>query len=201
MREIEKRKLLVVEGKEDERFFAELLRCLQIEDIQILPVGGKSFIYTNLSALKTRRGFPQLLSLGIVRDADDNPSSAFQSVCGALEKAGLPVPEAPLITTETKPRVTVLVLPGKDCPGVLEDICLEAVKEDSAIPCVEEYFRCLGKKGITLPSPVAISKAKVHTFLSSKKDPEKRLGEAAEAGYWPWENSAFNIIKQFLQVL
>jgi hypothetical protein len=198
--EIEKGKLLIVEGIEDKVFFYKLLEYLQITTIQIFSIGGKGLIHNNLPYLALRPNFSQVLSIGIIRDADDNPSSAFASVCGALKKARLPVPEKPLIATRTEPKVNVMILPKPNSHGALEDLCLEAIKEDSAVPCVEGYFECLHKKGIIIPEG-AISKAKVHTFLSSKKDPEKRLGEAAEAGYWPLENPAFDLVKQFLQSL
>ncbi len=197
---IEKEKLLIVEGIDEKRLFAKLLSYLQIASIQIFPIGGKDAIHRNLPALKKASKFLEVLSLGIVRDADTNPSGAFQSVCGALKKAGLPVPDRQIIPTKSIPRVSVIILPKPDFPGALEDICLCAVKEDPAIPCVEEYFQCLAGKGIVIPEN-NISKAKVHTFLSSKEDPEKRLGEAAEAGYWPLEHPAFDLVKQFLQSL
>jgi hypothetical protein len=44
-----------------------------------------------------------------------------------------------------------------------------------------------------------MSKAKVHAFLASRYEPDKRLGEAAKAGYWPWDNEAFETVKSFLQ--
>ncbi|MFH1097596.1 MAG: DUF3226 domain-containing protein [Candidatus Desantisbacteria bacterium] len=207
MEERTQKKLLVVEGKDEEKFFGALLNHLKIIDIQISSRGGKTGINDCLLHLKTERGFNQLCSLGIVRDADTNPSSAFQSVCDALRKAGLPVPKAPLITTEGDLRVGVMILPEEDCPGALEDLCLKSVKEDLAILCVEGYFQCLNEKGIHVPTDepsavnVAISKAKVHAFLASRKNPEKRLGEAAHAGDWNLESSAFDNIKQFLQAL
>ncbi|MFH1859407.1 MAG: DUF3226 domain-containing protein [bacterium] len=207
MEEMEGKKLLIVEGVEDERFFSVLLKCLQIADIKILPVGGKFRIHDNLRHLALHCDFSKVISLGIIRDADDNPSGAFDSVCTALEKAKLPVPQAPLIITEGDLRVGVMILPGKDCSGALEDLCLESVKTDAVIPCVNGYFECLAEKGIHVPTDVAssanvaISKAKARVFLASRKDPEKRLGEAAEAGYWDLDSGVFDAIKQFLQAL
>lgn len=31
--------------------------------------------------------------------------------------------------------------------------------------------------------------------------PDKRLGEAALAGYWDWDSPAFDLLKQFLHQL
>ncbi|MEK7273940.1 MAG: DUF3226 domain-containing protein, partial [Candidatus Desantisbacteria bacterium] len=176
----------------------------QIEGIQIMPIGGKQKIREGIAALIKQPNFFNILSLGIIRDGDDNPSGAFASVCSALENAMLPVPKAPLIIADGDLRVSVMILPdGKRC-GALEDICLKSVEEDGAIPCVEKYFQCLAKKGIHVPTDkhsVAISKAKVHAFLASRKDPDKRLGEAAKANYWNLESPVFGLVKQFLQAL
>ncbi len=49
--------------------------------------------------------------------------------------------------------------------------------------------------------PKNISKARVHAWLSSQNEPDKRLAEAAEVGYWPWENPAFDLLKLFLKEL
>ena len=194
-------KILIVEGKEDEIMFSALLSSLQITDIKIKPIGGKQNIGKNLLDFVKARNFHSIRSLGIIRDADDNPSGAFASVCSALKNAGLPVPNAPLIIAgDDLRRVGVMILPGENRCGALEDTCLESVQKDMAIPCVDGYFQCLSEREIHLPTP-AISKARVHAFLASKKEPDKRLGEAARAGYWNFESHAFESVKQFLQAM
>jgi hypothetical protein len=65
------------------------------------------------------------------------------------------------------------------------------------MPYVERYFECLQEQG--LPWPRNRSKARVQTFLASRSEPGKRLGEAAQAGYWPWEDRAFEQVKDFLR--
>ncbi len=135
-----------------------------------------------------------------MRDADNNASAAFQSVCSALRQANLPVPPAVLQPAGTKPIVKVMIVPHGKTSGMLEDICLDTVSTDLAIPCVDSYFSCLSSlPGFTLPNN--ISKAKVHAFLSSRIEPDKRLGEAAEAGYWLFNNTACDSLKAFLSSL
>ncbi len=46
-----------------------------------------------------------------------------------------------------------------------------------------------------------MAKARVHAWLASQIEPDKRLGEAAKAGYWPWDSPGFDRLKQFLQAL
>lgn len=46
--------------------------------------------------------------------------------------------------------------------------------------------------------PYNMAKAKVHTFLASRIEPDKRLGEAAQAGYWPFNDPVFDPLKNFI---
>ena len=62
--------------------------------------------------------------------------------------------------------------------------------------CVEEYLECVKNNANREPNNVA--KAKLHAWLASKEKPDKRLGEAAEAGYWDWESAAFDGLKEFI---
>ncbi len=194
------RKILIVEGKEDQMFFSSFLNSIAISDIQVLPIGGKTLLPSNLRALKAEPNFVNVRVLAITRDADSNASSAFQSVCSALSNSNLPVPQNVLQPAGTNPTVRVMIVPHGKTSGMLEDICLDTVSTDPAISCVDSYFSCLSSiPGFTLPNNM--SKAKVHAFLSSRIEPDKRLGEAAEARYWPFNNTACDSLKAFLSSL
>ena len=41
------------------------------------------------------------------------------------------------------------------------------------------------------PSRTDLHKARAHAWLASRVEPDKRVGEAAQAGYWPWGADAF----------
>ena len=189
--------VLVVEGDEDRFFFEAFIKYLGLGQIQIVPIGGKTELRRNLGTLLLTSGHENMVSLGIVRDADLNSLAAFQSVCNALQAAGLTAPIRPLLTAGQSPRVTIMILPTEDIMGMLEDVCLKSVTEDPAVPCVEQYFQCL--QDHTVPLPKNMSKAKVQAFLASREEAGKRLGEAAHAGYWPFGNNAFGPMKDFLQ--
>jgi hypothetical protein len=197
--EIKKPNLLVVEGDEESYFFQAFIRRIGVSNIQIMPIGGKTKLRKNLKALIRTPKFSEVISLGIERDADDNPRAAFQSVCDALRYVNLPVPRKPLDPTGNQPRVTVLIIPSVNSCGMLEDICFQALAEDPAMSCIEQYFQCLRQNGLSLPNNMA--KAKIHAFLASRPEPGKRLGEAAEAGYFPWDAEAFNPLRDFIQFI
>ncbi len=197
--EIKQPNLLVVEGKEEQLFFEAFIRYMGLQSIQVMPIGGKQQLRSNLKALVNTHGFPTVASLGIVRDADSDPNAAFQSVRDALQAAGLSAPGSPLELVDGNPCVAVLILPGRGKPGMLEDLCLEAVMCDPAMKCVEQYLQCLPQQGI--PGPRNLSKAKVQAFLASREEAGKRLGEAAQAGYLPLGHKVFEEVRSFLRRL
>ena len=192
-------KLLLGEGVEEARFFKALLKTLGISHIQVEDYKGKSKLQDYLAAQPPRSGFSQLVSLAVTRDADADPAGAFQSVCSSLQNAGLPVPNGMGQRTQGPPAVSVLILPNNMSPGMLEDLCLEAVRADPAMPCVDEFFQCVLQRAKRQPS--IPPKAKVHAWLASQLDSDLRLAEAAEKGYWPWSSPVFHPLKQFLQSL
>ena len=98
--------------------------------------------------------------------------------------------------TGDAPEVTVMIMPGQGRRGALEDLCLEAVVDDPAMTCVDQFFECLQSESISHPKNTP--KAKVQTFLASRPHERLRLGEAAEKGYWPWDSEAFEEVKVFL---
>ena len=197
--EIKHPKLLIVEGKEDELFFSAFCHHLGLNDIQVLSIGGKTNLPSNLKALKKATNFSQVTALGIIRDADEDANAAFQSVCSALQHAGLPKPPKPMTPSSERPRVSVMILPDDQSPGALEDVCLKAIAGTPAMRCVDEFFRCLQRHH--LPPPKNLSKAKVLAYLTSLPEPDKRLGQSAQAGYWNWDHPAFSDLKDFLRSL
>ena len=189
--------VLVVEGHEDRFFFEAFINYLGLQKIQIFPIGGKTELRKHLSTLRITPGHENMVSLGVVRDADLNPASAFQSVCDALRGAGFSTPIRPLVTAGERPQVTIMILPAEDIKGMLEDVCLMSVTGDPAMHCVEQYFQCLQEREIPLPQNM--SKAKVEVFLASREIAGKRLGEAAQARYWPFADNAFDLMRHFLK--
>lgn len=192
-------KLLLVEGPDDYRFFTALVRHLEISDIQILSYRGKDKLRPYLGVLPSVSGFDFVTAIGVTRDADSHAGNTFTSVRDALTAAQLPAPREPLIATSSLPRVIVAIIPPGQSQGELEDLCLQSISGDPALPCVDRYFECLDASTDLMPRP--LSKAKVHTFLASRNIPNRRLGEAADAGDWPWVSSAFDELKLMISQL
>lgn len=198
--EIVSDKLLVVEGEDERHFFEALAAAIHVS-VQVLPVGGKTKIRENLKLLAISPGFEIVTALGIVRDADDDYAAAFQSVMTALQAAGLPAPAEPEVIVHDRPRTGVFIMPAKNTTGAIETICLDAVRDEAAFQCVEPFFDCLETHGVAHDGASVRAKARVHTYLASKPEPGKRLGEAAKAGYWPLGAAAFARVRDFLEKL
>ena len=193
-----KPKQLLVEGQDEERFFDALLNHLKIDDIEVKNYGGKHKLKSYLDVFVNVSSFDQVQSIGIVRDADDNAASAFQSVQDSLSKVNLAVSKEVLAPADDSlPKVTVFIMPGHAKSGALEDLCLSALKDDPATPCVAEFMQCVKQSVLKVPHNEA--KARMHVFLASRKDPELRIGEAAQRGYLPWSNAAFTQLIEFVR--
>jgi hypothetical protein len=199
---IKMKKLVAVEGNDEVRLINALSKSMNLNDIEVRPLLGVSDFPTKLKALVSTPGLSNVVSLGIIRDADEDSSAAFTSVCYALNKVGLSVPtnQLELIkNSDDGPSVAVIIVPLGAGRGMLEDVCMQSVVDDPAIECLNNYFICLEKKLSVFPKN--LSKAKVHAFLSSREESDLRLGEAAEKGYWPWSNQAFDCFKALLSSL
>jgi len=127
--DITKHKLLIVEGTDEQNFFKAFLRHLSLDDIQVMNMRGKSKIRAKLRALTLAPNFSDVTSLGIIRDADDDPSGAFQSVCDALRGAELVAPRRQLSFTRGNPKTGIMVLPQPGSKGMLEDVCLNSIND------------------------------------------------------------------------
>jgi hypothetical protein len=202
--QIVKPKLLVVEGRDEEMFFAAALRDhLGLTDLQIMPIGGKTLLTQNLMILVRDVNFSTVRSLGVLRDADltapgatrTSAAQAFQSVCGSLQHVGLPCPTAHGQFAAGPPRVGIFIVPNGVDDGMLETLCLMSVASLPEFPCVDDYFQCLQGHGAV---PNNLHKARAHAWLASRLEPDRRVGEAAQAGYWPWDSDAFKDLWSFI---
>ena len=198
---IEREYVVLVEGQDEANLFRVVLDHYDIRDVQVMEAGGKDkfkgILLTSLADAKTR-GI-NLRSIGVVRDADTSGETAFESVCGALRNAGLPVPAQPFTLVRGTPNVAVLILPHDETSGSVEDVCWRAIQGLPIAKCIEQYVACLTQCG-EMRSPLR-GKTMVHAYLASRNDPTTTVGLGAKKGYWPIEHEAFAMIKTFAELL
>ena len=194
-------KQLVVEGVDEEYLLRVLLKSLGLDGVQVQPMGGVGNLHPFVKALASTSGFHGVSALGVIRDADNDPAGAFESVCHALKKAALPAPGKCLEIHGESPRVGVMLMPNDEEEGALEDLLLKSVEERPEAECVDAYFECLRKRGASVERHE--SKRRVQAYIASHDGPSHvRLpGEAASASVWPWDSPAFNEVKGFLTSL
>jgi hypothetical protein len=213
--EVTKSKLLIVEGTQDLIFFTTWISLLNRSDqIQVMQMEGKSNLPAQLKGLAKQSAFirGEVQTLVVVRDADQFPDGAFQSVCGALEKAGLAKPRQPYAFAEgAHPRTAVMIIPASDQPGAIEELVIQTIQDDPILPDVREFIQQAVDK-LPQPDPNVHpkykhfgppqhrhGKAQVHAFLATFDQPDRNLGVAARAGVWNFNHPALGEIQRMLE--
>lgn len=193
-------KFVFCEGGDDKAVIKALAQSIGLSDLRVEPFLGKDRLREFLRQAKTRPEFSRELvqSIGIVRDADENGRAAFQSVRDALEANGFKTPDANGGFAQNGIKTGIMVIGPNNGNGILEDLCLHSVSDRPEFGCVDDYFKCVSDKS---DRKAFSSKAKVRVWMASHTDFELYVGKAAEAGYWPWDSSVFDSLKQFLRQL
>lgn len=97
------------------------------------------------------------------------------------------------------PSTAILIVPGENRTGSIENLCWDAVRDLPASRCVDEYLRCL-RQNAALDSANE-SKTRVHAYLASRADPTTTVGVGAIKGYWPLEHQAFDDLRRFVRLI
>jgi len=202
-RAITARSVLAVEGEDERKFFEALLRHINVIGVQIEPVGGKDQFRDKLPALLRTPGFYKadgssfVEHLALVRDK--NGDDAFESIANIVTKAGLIPPLRSGQFSEGSPRVGIFIMPGGNIAGtMLEDLCLEMVKDHPAMTCVRSFADCVQRLAGPPRSP---SKAKCQIFLAAQGEIVNSVGLGAQKGHWNLDAPCLDELKRFLLTL
>jgi len=201
-KKIEKENVLAVEGKDEYNFFEALLKHEKLENIQIIDIGGKDKFKLQFSLFANSEGFyKRLKRIGFVRDAEDNEAdSAFQSICSVLDECKLPLPEKQkVIVNNNGVKLGVFIMPNNEHKGMLEDLCIQSVKQDSLTKYVDNFVNSY-RVDIT-DNRYNFSKAYMLAFLSTRVPIVHTLGIAALNDVWNFNSPCFDEIKNFLKEL
>lgn len=200
---IKEKKILFVEGKDEEIFFTVLLKKHGLQEIQIIQSGGKeqfSHIFPEIIRIP---GFSKIRSLAIIQDADKSTQAVFQSICHTLQKENLGIPEEMSYFTSTTPHVGIFTLPDGKNPGSLESLFLSTVQSEDVTDCIEPFMKCVKQKTSVKNNrykmPRNINKAKCKAFLSAMEEDTPSLGIAAEKSYWNLDADQLNPLLNFLK--
>lgn len=198
---IKESKQLLVEGKDPKNFFGKFICHLYLQNIQVQDFSGINELHGFLLAFVKLPGFSDCVSsLGIVRDAEKNAKSAFQSVQSAVKNAGLSVPAAPGKRSAGSPAVTAYILPGDGKPGMLETLLCRSFDAEPVRVCIDDFFSCVDDRTGSQPT-LSRDKARAHAYLTTKDEPHVSVGVAAKKCYWTLDHSAFADLRNFLTSL
>jgi len=141
---------------------------------------------------------PTLRSIGVVRDADDDAQSSFQSVCDGISHVGCQPPARHGEFSSATPSIGVFVVPDGS-GGAIETICKQSVMGTDAAECVEEYLECLTTRdALRSRNP---DKTFAHAYLAAGQDPTARVVEGALQGAWNVQSPAFEGLCSFIRDL
>ena len=195
---------VLVEGNDEVYLFRALVKHVGAEfrEIQFHPYGGKTKLRDFLETFTSLSDFDRVHSLAVVADADSNRSSAIDRIRGALRNAGLSDPPKPLeVSAAETPKTCWLVVPHESSGQMLEDVCLQSIKDDPALQCVDEFIDCVISNCSNPPKENERPKARVHAYLSSRERPDLLLGQAAQAQVWNFDAAPFLPFRTLLNLL
>lgn len=208
-REIQLEKLLLVEGIDEVYFFNEYVKKLKIEDLEIRDYKGKNNFKNYSPIMIASTAFKKIKSLGVIRDADgktdcnnNNIQNAFISIRAVLEKIKNDeeinnwFKEASLPDKNEKfscgnPKIGIFII-----NPMLENLCLQIVKDRVNMYCVDGYFECLRNNKIFQKNEY---KAKILAYLASMQEDVNCIGRAARKNYWDFESECLDDIKKFVK--
>ncbi len=190
-------KVLAVEGKDEIKLFKALMRDMGFndDDFEIRKVGGISQFKTKIPALVKMRGFSDVKVLALVRDAEGDADAAFQSIRSILLREKLDPPERANQFSDGVPKVGIFIMPGNSNEGMLESLCLSAVKDHPAMKCVDDFIDCASRLDDPPKNP---EKAKCQAFLAAMPKIVTHVGLGAQKGYWSFESDEWADLKLFL---
>lgn len=209
--QILKKNLILCEGRDEQEFLIQYLNSTALSfvpgfsnDFQVIDFGGNSELSRKLTILRKMEGFESLKSLLVIRDAEADVETARNEVQRALRGNGLPVPAKPHCWEGQTPQVGFVLFPTCDDvaqSGTLEDLCLSILSDSFAFDTLEQIQVFLDNLEKRRQKPFArMFKTKLHTYFSVHNDyVSLKIGEAAAAGAFDWDNAALNPLKNFLQ--
>ncbi len=169
-------RLIICEGASDHGVLAALMMAQNLSGAQIHVAKGRDKFSDPLRGARVQ-GYKAVL---IVADNDDDPSSAFHTVCWHVNNAGYgnppTVPRQTIAASQDNPGLTVLMIPWDNEKGAIETLCLPALDDLFAekIQCLDEFCRCTGVK--TSWSVTRQSEMRVECLLSCTQENEPKIG-------------------------
>ena len=191
-------KLLIVEGNDEQNFFAELLKYIDIVDVSIENVRGKDKFKSEINAiLMSSKYADSYTHLAVVGDAEQNANSSFTKIKNILEGNGLSLPNRKnAFENKNGIKTGIFIMPGDFESGMLEDLCMSAAKYKEKAALAKDFVERASKME---EPPRITSKAEAMAYLSIMPVTVPNIGIGAKRGYWDFSCSEMSDIKSFLE--
>ncbi|MDJ0676030.1 MAG: hypothetical protein QNJ36_11710 [Calothrix sp. MO_167.B42] len=181
-------KKLIVEGEQDKRVIPEFIEANGINwgkkekpIVYIKSYGSDKFI--DADVISTELKASGLTHLGLMVDADDNPSGRWESVRNACLKS-IPdflekLPPNGLIHTTNGIKFGVWIMPDNRMRGMLETFLAYMIPDESDTlwQYAQDVVKDAKTKGATCKN-VHIDKANIYTWLAWQDEPGRQLHQA-----------------------
>ena len=201
--------LILCEGKDAEMFLINYLESEALSEdlrfsneIQVLDFGGNDNLNNFLLNLKNMDKFSQVVSLAVIRDAENDYSMACREVSGTLVKCGFTPPDSDGSWTydDNGLKVGFMLFPLNNDSGTLEDLCLRILAEKGTkdiLTSINEFLTVMESSHDRHYRRK--HKNRLHTYLSSSDEfVTMPLGLASSAGAFNWNSSELECLRDFL---
>jgi hypothetical protein len=192
-------RVLVVEGYSDLHFYAEALEHIGSPEVFIEKCNGRSDLDSKLRVLLNPGFLAEKSHVGVIVDADQDPSGAEQRFASLLRELTGQDSNVGQWTAGS-PHVGLWIAPGGSQPGEIENLVWSAWSADPANTkpkaCVESFVACMGKSGLSSKSPV---KGLLGSLLAICNDEDPRLGPGARCKVFDFSRPEFVALLGFLK--
>ncbi|TFF37144.1 DUF3226 domain-containing protein [Mucilaginibacter psychrotolerans] len=183
---------LLVEGNDDLHIVWSICEKFKIaENFNVIDSKGYSNLVLRIEAELLRS---DLITLGMIVDADTDLSSRWNSLRTKLQRQGYEVPEdigeeGLILNQANKPRIGLWIMPNNNLNGAIEDFIKYLIApDDDLAPEVQNVLRVLKESGKQRCKDVHIEKSYISTWLAWQKTPGIPMGQAITFKFLSTEN-------------
>ena len=174
-------RVLIVEGEDDKHVVLQL--CIRLNFEPEFCIVSKGGIENVLKGISLDVKAPDRKAVGIVVDANDDPSARWAKVTERLRSAGIEPPNGPKpggTVIDSIPRVGIWLMPDNESAGELEDFVQTMIPPDDQVwPLSESYINNIPTEFQRF-RPGKVLRAQMYAWLATRRLPG-RMGAAIEA--------------------
>jgi len=189
--------LVLVEGGDDQALIAAMIRHEGLSNFRVHNMFGTSSWTARFGAIAKQLDFrTNVKSVGLLKDADNNPDGAWESCRAALINSGLPAPFEPSVLAGAEICTAIMIAPSRSELGAIEELCLRSF-DAGRITCVDGYFACLAGHSPNLNQ----AKGYVQAYLAGLRSAPRDLAVACNRNLINMGHTAFDEVRTFVRAL